>query len=157
MQERASLLWWGLLRERELEFSLQKKSPANGALSEKFLSPSSCGRVGTQHTCVCVSVCVSVVWVCLCFMSAWVGVFDACMPIPTLRSMCSELFVTRMAAPSWEERSGKCWGGVGCSNSQQGQGRGRICDGLELLVRSKRMVSKSGMGLPGVTEAWYLV
>lgn len=64
-------------------------------------------------------------------MSAWVRVFDVCMHVPTLPSMCSELFITGMAASSWEEKRGKYWGGQGGSSSQQGLGRGWICDVLE--------------------------
>ena len=47
-------------------------------------------------------------------------------------------FVTRMVVPSREERSGKCWGGEGGSNSQQGQKGECICDGLEAPVEIQK-------------------
>lgn len=53
-----------------------------------------------------------------------------CVHVPTLHALCSKLFVTRMAAPTWEEESRKCGGGQGGSSSQQGPGKGWICDAL---------------------------
>lgn len=55
----------------------------------------------------------------------------ACMSSPCEFVMCSELFVTRMVVPSWEEESGKYRGGQGGSGSQQGLGTERISNVLE--------------------------
>lgn len=66
---------------------------------------------------------------------AWVGVVCVC--VPTLHGMCSELFVTRMAATIWEEESRKCRRGQGGNSSQQGPGRGWGCDVLEAPSESQ--------------------
>ena len=79
-------------------------------------------------------------------MSAWVGVFDACMHIPTLRSMCSENLSQEWQSPVGKKEAVNVGEVREAATASRGKGGSVSLMDWKLLLRSKRMVSKSGMG-----------
>lgn len=78
--------------------------------------------------------------------------FDVCVHVPTLHCMCSEL------SPEWQPPVGKKKAGnVGearhTAAASRSLGGGGSVMYWQLPVRSRRIVSKSGMGLPRDKEA----